>query len=119
MAQPLRYNQERHQALADVLAGKVRYHNGLTVPIIGYRWSEEYGGGPFMPDRAEALQELWAADHLDVDTQLLACQGKGHAVRITHRGYVQLGLWNEQYELAESTVTSSGSSALREWRLAS
>lgn len=88
------YSPEHHEALRDVFTGRIRYHNGLNTPAIGYRWREALGGGRLMSDKADALFELWAADLIDVDTQVIQCDGHGHAVRLTHHGYQHMQYWN-------------------------
>ena len=39
-----RFTVDRYSALIDVFDDKVRFHNGLSGPALGYTWAEGHGG---------------------------------------------------------------------------
>ena len=85
------YSDLRHRALLAVQQDLVRYHNGRTGPALGYTWSEQAGGQMFDEMRL-ALQELWNAHLIDVETHRVFAQ-RGHRVRTTPTGYRILLAW--------------------------
>ena len=89
----LNLTDPRHATLRAVSQDRVRYHEGLTGPALGYTWAEG-AGGQMSEDMRHTLRELWAADLITVDPQRILAQ-RGRRVSITSKGESCLQEWGQ------------------------
>ena len=77
-------SEEHIDSLKNVLDGDIKFHNGLSSPLIGYVWRTN--DAPMPQSRHDALEDLWRHDLIDIETTHGPGALFGHRVNLTEEG---------------------------------